>query len=96
MKKKILLFVAMALTMGYVASGREDGKCECGGKLTWTAHCFSEKVTCYYCKGKGTITGGGISITCGVCEGTGEYTKWTPGYKCTTCGSKYSNWSEEE
>lgn len=94
MKKKIL-FLTMAICIGYVANGREDGKCDCGGRLTFVSKCFAEKVKCYSCKGTGTIKGGGVSYTCSLCEGTGEYTTWTPGYKCTSCGNKYANWGEQ-
>lgn len=31
---KEIMFLALALCVGYVANSREDGRCDCGGKLT--------------------------------------------------------------
>lgn len=94
MKKKIILVLAMALTIGYIANSREDGKggdcVVCGGEVSIKYNCFLKEVNCEACEGSGIIKyKNGKVITCGACEGTGKALRWFPCVICTRCGKTY-------
>ena len=71
---------------------RESGRCDCGGKLSWTAKAIAHRVECPVCHGKGYLEGGGMRFTCSYCEGTREVIEWEDGYVCGTCGNVYKEW----
>lgn len=71
---------------------RERGKCACGGRLTFSAKCFAQKVPCprkCWENGGQIYAGNGRWVPCNVCGGKGYYIQYYPGYICTRCGAKY-------
>lgn len=68
-----------------------DKVCNCGGKLRWTAKCYTEKVRCNCCHGKGYLRSGNYKTDCSMCDGKGYYHVWKSGYVCTRCGKRYSD-----
>lgn len=68
-----------------------DKVCRCGGKLNWTAKCYTEKMHCSSCNGKGYIESGNYKTKCNMCDGKGYYIVWKSGYVCTSCGKRYSD-----